>query len=193
MLWPMRAVLLVVVVAGCAIGRPPTAPDATAGRLDASELPLDAPLVFDAPQAQCTSGATCAASPLLGSVSGDTGTTMVQSSGYQSAWYQVRVSEDDSGVFGVPMKVTATLTSPADVNYDLYLYVNKGSDVVECATASTSSTSAGTSDSAHLSWGESGTFSNGSNDDRTLSIEVRYVSGTCATTKPFQLVVVGDQ
>jgi hypothetical protein len=201
MLCLMRAASLLLVVAGCATGVPSTATDAppTPGP-DGRELPtdgstfLDAPIAIDAPpQVVCTSSATCAAASQLGSVSGDTGSTMVEGSGYQSAWYQVRVSEDDSGVFGVPMNVTVNLTSPAGINYDLYAYVNTGTDVVECAAVSGSSTSAGTSDSVHLSWGETGFLSNGSNDDRTLSIEVRYVSGTCSAGKPFQLVVHGNQ
>ena len=198
----MRAVPLVVVCAasvfgGCAQAQAPTSADATPGRADASSA-FDAPgadtaVGLDASQVSCTAGATCAAAVQLGSVSGDTGAATVQGSGYQSAWYQVRISENDSDVFGVPMNVTATLTSPAGINYDLYLYLNTGSDVIECASATQSSTSTGTSDSAHLSWGESGTFSNGSNDDRTLSVEVRYVSGTCSMAKPFQLVISGNQ
>ena len=45
---------------------------------------------------------------------------------------------------------------------------------------------------AHRRGAESGTFSNGNDDGRTVSIEVRPVSGTCAASSMFQLVVYGD-
>ena len=82
----------------------------------------------------------------LGSVSGDTGNATVTGSGYESAWFKVRVTEDDSSPFATPMKLTVNLTSPPGVNFDLYLYVNSGSDVVECSTASGQSMSTGTAD-----------------------------------------------
>lgn len=160
--------------------------------LDSPKL-IDAPIMIDAPaQSVCTSSATCAGATDLGSVSGDTGNATVTGSGYQSAWYKVRVTEDDSGVFGVPMNMTAQLTSPPGTNYDVYVYVNGGSDVVECSNASASGTSTGTTDQAHVSWGESGTFSNGNDDSRTVSIEVRPVSGPCSASSTYTLVVFGD-
>jgi hypothetical protein len=90
------------------------------------------------------------------------------------------------------MNLTVNLTSPTTANFDLFLYVNTGSDVTECNTVSASSTNTGTSDQAHLSWGESGTFSNGNDDSRTVSIEVRPVSGNCSASDMFTLVVYGD-
>lgn len=155
---------------------------------------IDAPVqMIDAPmQELCTSSATCTGAMDLGTVSGDTGNASVTGSGYQSAWYKVRVTEDDSDVFGIELAMTAQLTSPPGTNYDLYLYVNTGNDVVECTTPSASGTSTGTADQAHLNWGESGTFSNGDDDTRTVSIEVRPVSGPCSASAPYQLVVFGD-
>jgi len=193
----MRACCLVALAAiGCATaGNAPSSDgppshDAPHVYLDAA---TDAPRSIDAPlQSMCTSAATCATATALGSVSGDTGNDQVQATGYQHAWFSVRVTENDSGIFGVPMNVTVQLTSPAGVNYDVYLYVNTGSDVLDCTTVSTSSTSTSTFDSAHLQWGETGTFANNSDDSRTLSIEVRPVSGTCAPGSTYKLVVLGD-
>jgi hypothetical protein len=105
----------------------------------------------------------------------------------------VRATEDDSSVFGTSMALTVQLTSPPGTNYDLFLYINTGSDTVACTNVSASSTSTGTADQAHLSWGESGTFSNGDDDGRTVSIEVRPVSGTCTPGATYQLTVIGDQ
>jgi hypothetical protein len=154
---------------------------------------VDAPIMIDAPaQSACTSTATCAAAMDLGTVSGDTGNATVTASGYQSAWYKVRVTEDDSSPFGTPMNMTVQLTSPPGTNYDVYVYLNTGSDVVECTSVAGSGTSTGTTDQAHVSWGESGTFSNGNDDGRTASIEVRPVSGPCSASATYQLVVFGD-
>ncbi|MDB4955758.1 MAG: hypothetical protein JWO36_3327 [Myxococcales bacterium] len=127
----------------------------------------------------------------LGSISGDTGGAMVTASGYQAAWFRVRVTEDDSGVFGVKLSVTTRLTSPANSNYDVFVYVNTGSDVIECTTPSGTATTTGTTDALGLSWGE-GTVANGNDDGRSVSIEVRPISGMCSAAQPWQLVVVGN-
>ena len=149
--------------------------------------PIDAPVM-----AGCASGATCQASMDLGTVSGDTGNATVMGSGYQSAWYHVRVTEDDSGVFAVAMSFTVRLTSPASAKYDVFVYLNTGSDVIECATPSGNVMTAGLVESTYILWGESGTFSNGNDDGRTVSIEVRAPSTGCSAASPWQLQVQGN-
>ena len=139
----------------------------------------------------CTSSASCAAATDLGSVSGDTGADMVTASGYQAAWYKVRVTEDDSGPLGVKLQVTAHLTSPASENYDVFLYINTGNDVIECATPSGTASTSGTTDTISVKWGE-GTFANGTDDSRTASIEIRPIGTTCSSGQPWQLTVNGD-
>ncbi len=167
-----------------------------AGSIDAPVTPIDSAKLIDAapdaPVSLCTSSATCAAAMDLGTVSGDTGADMKTASGYQSAWYRLRVTENDSSVIGVALRLTARLTSPAGTNYDLYLYVNEGSDVIECTTVRGSGNSTGTMDSVSISWGE-GTVANGVDDSRSVSIEVRPVSGPCSASQPFQLVLLGNQ
>ena len=100
--------------------------------------------------------------------------------------------EPDLMELAVEMSATIQLTSPPGTNYDVFVYLNTGSDVVECTTPRASGTSTGTTDQAHVTWGESGTFSNGNDDSRTVSIEVRPVSGPCSASAPYQLVVFGD-
>ena len=125
--------------------------------VDSPRQDIDAPPMIDAPpQDLCTSSATCAAAMDLGSVSGDDVTSSVTASGYQSAWYKVRVTEDDSSPFANDLAILAQLTSPPGTNYDVYVYVNTGSDVVECTTPTGSGTSTGTTDQARLTWGETG-------------------------------------
>jgi hypothetical protein len=191
--------LLLLASGACATaGQPSGSGPVDAQVVDSPRQDIDAPnMMTDAtsdapPQDLCTSSATCASAMDLGSVSGDTGNASVTGSGYQSAWYKVRVTEDDSDVFAVEMSATIQLTSPPGTNYDVYVYLNTGSDVVECTTPRASGTSTGTTDQAHVTWGESGTFSNGNDDSRTVSIEVRPVSGPCSASAPYQLVVFGD-
>jgi hypothetical protein len=187
---------LVSVVGACAeAGKPGGGPGGTndaSTTPDGSHSPADAAKPSDAASGVCSSNLTCQTAMDLGSVSGDTGNATVTANGYQAGWYKVRVTEDDSGVFGVEMTVTAALTSPGSSNYDVFTYINTGSDVIECNTPSGTASSSGTTDSSKLGWGETGTLSNGANDDRTLTIEVRPISGTCSSAMPWQLVVTGD-
>lgn len=167
----------------------PGGPQDAAKAIDAHVTQMDAPMQSGG----CTTTATCMAPTMtLPSVSGDTGAGTASASGYQSAWYQIRVTEDDSGVFGVSMTMTATLTSPAATNYDLYLYINTGSDVLECATPNGAATKNGTVQSQKLTWGESGTFSNGNDDSRTVVVEVRAPATGCTSGTNWQLNITGD-
>jgi hypothetical protein len=141
----------------------------------------------------CAVTNTCAGGRAIGTVSGDTGSATASGTGATSEWLTVRVTEDDSGIFGVKLRAKVTLTSPPGTNFDLYVYVNSGSDTRECTSVSAQSTQpAGTADTASLSWGE-GSVSNGSDDGRTVSIEVRNVSGTCDPSATWSVQVQGNQ
>lgn len=187
--------LLALVLVGCATAGSPSNPKPDASKPPQADAPrpIDAPVQIDAPpNATCNSGITCAQAMNIGQVDGDQNNDTKTAMGYESAWFSVRVHEGDSSVFAAPMAVTVNLTSPAGENFDLYLYMNAGTDVTECSSVSASSTNTGTTDQARLTWGESGTFSNGADDSRTLSIEVRPVSGTCSAANQYTLVVYGD-
>jgi hypothetical protein len=147
----------------------------------------------DAPSSMaCASSATCATATALANISGDTGLDMQTASGYQAAWYSVRVSENDSSPIGVPMVLDARLVSPATASYDVYVYVNKGNDVIECNTPAGTATRTGTSDELRETWGETGTFANGADDSRTVSIEIRPTGTSCSAANPWQLTLTGD-
>ncbi len=190
-LWPMFLVACASAGAGAGPGEPdpPDASlpaDAPQPPEDAPELPPDAP-----PQNLCASTATCQTAITLGQVSGDTGNIHFTTMGHQSAWFRVRVTEDDSEVFGLSMRFGATLTSPATNDYDVFVYVNAGSDVVECTTTTGTTTTNGTVNQNHAEWGE-GTISNGNDDGRTVSIEVRPIGTNCVATQPWTLDVEGN-
>jgi hypothetical protein len=95
------------------------------------------------------------------------------------------------GLGGVPLWLKSTLTSPAGANYNLYVYV-PANDTRECTTVTKSSTSTAASDSAWVEFGETGAFANGSKDDRTVTVEVRYVSGPCGVSDKWTLSVAGN-
>lgn len=143
------------------------------------------------PPPTCNAPNTCPTSVSLGSVSGDTGSDMQTTQGTTSQWFTLRVSENDSSIFANSLEMKATLVSPAGANFDLYVYV-PGSDTLECSAVSASSTTTGT-DEAGVEFGESGTFSNGNNDDRTVTVEVRHVSGTCSAGSKWTLTLFGNQ
>jgi hypothetical protein len=139
----------------------------------------------------CTAPSSCNGSTNLGSVRGDNGGDTKTAQGHTSQWFRVRVTEDDHGLQAAELRLTATLTSPPNANFDLYLYV-AGNDSLACTTVSAQSTSSGTTDSAKVKFGESGILANGSDDDRTVTVEVRHVSGTCDPTNKWSLTVKGN-
>jgi hypothetical protein len=164
------------------------------GKPDA-RLPADANGGQDAPidalANVCPSTDTCTAATMLGTVSGDTGNQKLTASGYRSAWYRVRVTEDDSSVVGVSLRVGANLTSPSGLHFDTFVYLNSGTDAVECATTVGSVSTAGNVETIHAEWGE-GTIANGSDDGRYVSIEVRPPASGCTPAQAWQLEIEGD-
>ena len=141
----------------------------------------------------CDAPADCMHAADLGQVSGDTTGPGVNATGSTSKWLAVRVTEDDQGILGVPLNVTANLTSPPGANFDLFLYMDPaGTPSTRMCTGApvASSTKASGVDTATHSWGESVTANNG-DDTRIVSIEVRHVSGACAPGATWSLTVTG--
>lgn len=140
----------------------------------------------------CTAPAPCTSATDLGAVSGDTSSSPLSAQGTGSQWFRVWVTENDNGVDGVKLRANATLTSPPGTNFDLYLY-NGSSSAHECAGVSAQSNSTGSSDAAGVSFGEGGVLANGNNDSRYVTVEVRWVSGTCASNQKWSLTFNGNQ
>lgn len=153
---------------------------------------VDAPPPIDAMVDLCPSGITCQAAPMLGSVSGDTGSDRLMTSGFQSTWIRVRVTEDYSGFAGIGLSLSATLTPPPGVQFGIFLYLNKNQDLLECVTQAGATTMNGASTTVRPVWGETSGDSNGVEDGRTVSIEIRQLSGTCAPDQMWQLQIVGN-
>jgi hypothetical protein len=136
--------------------------------------------------ATCQTSDTCATATKLGMVSGDTDSRTLTAQGNRAAWFRVRVTEDDPFSDG-SMHVLATLTPPAGEDFDVRVYVNAGTDVLECTNATGMATTSGTAKEVRASWQDV------SNDaSRDVSIEVRPLSGSCSPTASWQLVIEGN-
>ncbi len=193
---PLALAVVAAGLAGCAEAGSPqsSAPvDAPDGK------PIDAGHTLPQPDAPssmltCTTSATCMTATSLGQINGDDGGS-VTATGTQAAWYSVRANEDDSGPLADPMRVLTQLTSPsASEMFDVFVYINTGTDALECNTANGTPTTTGASESLEVDWGESGTFANGSDDSRTVSIEIRPKAGiTCSPAAMWQLSVTGGE
>jgi hypothetical protein len=156
--------------------------------LDApSETPKDAGPNCDYPN-------TCQTATDMGSIQADDGSATKTYEGTTSRWVGIRVTEDDNGPRAHTMKVMATLTVPPGTNYDLYMYMDTGSDTVTCSKLDKKSTGAGTAtESVEEQWGESGFFANGGDDSRPIRFEVRHIAGACSPTAKWKLVVAGNK
>lgn len=139
--------------------------------------------------AECSSSYTD-----LGSLSGDKGSGVKTGSGSDSQWFHVFVSEDDSSLLtSVDLRARITL-SPTKGNFDLYVYRGKAvadGGAIECSTVSNSSTNPTGADTIAMKWADNRPIG-GSDDGRTLSIEVRATDAMC-TDASWTLTVEGNK
>jgi hypothetical protein len=163
---------------------PADAPPATPGALSPEPTEETPAASENAPASACRTARD------LGAISGDTGTPSVSAQGTCSEWLRVRVTENWSGPTAGPMKLTATLISPDKEDFDVAVYVNAATDVLECSTLTEKSELPTGSDIVKSQWGEQYTFNNG-DDARTVSIEVKKKTGGCAK-QPWALLLQGN-
>lgn len=170
--------------------------DGSTGDASADAGPVDAgPPDAGAPDL-CANPTACASGASLGSVSGDTGSDFLQSTGTSSKWMLVRVTENDSSVFSrPPLRARFTLIHNPNTRFDLYLYKagNNGGGTRNCSSVSATGARGSTSNlaTASLSWDDTTGF--GGNDDSTnVMVEIRHVSGPCGAGREWQLSVDGN-
>jgi hypothetical protein len=161
----------------------------TPPRVDAAPS-VDAPpnLIDGPPVSDCMTAETCQGATSLGSVSGDDGNDKFPAMGYRAAWFRVRVTEDDHGLFGVSLRAAAKLTSPPGTEFGVFIYVNQGSDQLECSTTMGNPSTNGSIKTVRGEWGDS----RGDDDGRDMSIEIRPLSGACSPGAMWQLEVEGN-
>lgn len=144
---------------------------------------------------QCTAPNTCVGGITMTPVSGDKNADTSTQTGSTSRWLKIRVSEDDSSIVGESMKLKLTLTSPPGTNFDMRVFLAGDGSGQKCPPEGadrTTNTVAG-ADVTSIEWGEMGITSNGSDDDRTVSVEIVHVSGTCTTGQNWTLLAEGNK
>jgi hypothetical protein len=102
------------------------------------------------------------------------------------------VSEDNNGALGDKLKLKLTLTSPPGTNFDLRVYLAGDGSSQSCSGPDKTTSSTSGPDVTSIDWGE-GFVPNLSPDDRTVSIEVVHVSGTCSTAQSWTLLAEGNK
>ena len=150
--------------------------------------------MIDAPAANvCPSTQTCAAAMMLGTVSGDQPSTALTASGYQSAWFRVRVTENYNDIPGLALSLQSKLTSPAGVNFDTFVYVGANINAIECNATTGTVSNMGNVDQVRAEWGEAnGGIPNAQDDARNVSIEVRPIGTNCSPSAMWSLEVSGN-
>ena len=134
----------------------------------------------------------CATARNIGTVSGDTITPSLQTTGTCSEWLKLRATENDSSVLAVAMKLRISVTS--DANADLYVYLDPNNDTLSCDLpyAVSNGVGAGESEITSVSWGES-IVGNRSDDSRTVNILVLFPDTACSAATSWSLVVDGNR
>ena len=126
----------------------------------------------------------CADAQLMQEINGDTGSDSRVVQGTTSKWFKINVHEGYNLIGD--LSYTATLESPPGMDFDLYVYPGDAAGP-DCAGTPIHAT--GNPESASDHWSDS--F--GSQDDRYVAFEVRYISGTsCSATALWKLTVTGD-
>ena len=126
----------------------------------------------------------CDSATDLGTVSGDAGNDVKTQTGSGSEWLQLYITEDAGP--GNPLSYTATLTSPGNTKYDLYVHDGDANGIM-CNAAPIPGS--GAPEVVTEAWDDS-TFGGG-NDGRWLSLEVRYVTGADCDAE-WSLTVAGN-
>jgi len=143
--------------------------------------------------ASCQAANTCDTALVVSSVRGDTGSDTRMTSGSQSQWLSVKVS--DTTLVGTTLSVGITLTSQGGANYDLFVLQpdeRGGHNIApkDCAASPISSQNVSGADTVKLSWDDViNSASDTDGDGLVIAIEVRHVSGPCGT---WNLTIAGN-
>lgn len=143
------------------------------------------------PPVDCPNQTTCATAEVVGMVSGDESSPVINRVGTTSTWLTFQVTEDNDAVTGENLSVTITLTSPPTVDFDLYAYRGAANGPTGCNGAMESSTSSSATDLVHMSWGEGG-LANGGDDRSWIAVEIVPKAPMCDDGSQWSLEIDGD-
>jgi hypothetical protein len=119
------------------------------------------------------------------SIAGDIGSDTRNETGTTSKWFKLNVQETVNSPFTFPpLSYTATLTSPAGMNFDLYIYDGDSTGPNCMANPAKAD---GDPDAFSEKWNDTV----GSDDTKWIVLEVRYASGTDCSGS-WSLTVQGD-
>jgi len=138
----------------------------------------------------CSNALTCPMASSIGSIAGDQGADLVNTSGSEPTWVTFQVAELDEDIVGVAMSFTVTLTSPAGADFDLYVYRGVEGGVTGCGGFLEQSTGAGV-DTVSMLWGE-GLVANGLDDDVWVAVEIVAKNDMCVPPQEWTLVAEGN-
>ncbi len=143
------------------------------------------------PPPDCPNLATCNNAEVIGMVSGDEGSPMLEASGADATWLTFQVTEDNDSVLGEGLSFTATLTSPPGVDFDLFVYRGAVGGPSGCNGVMDSSRSAGANDVVHATWGEAA-VANGVDDRAWVAVEIVPKGEVCGDGSEWTLTIDGD-
>lgn len=138
----------------------------------------------------CPQEATCATATVIGAVSGDEDSEPIELSGAEPTWVTFQVTEDNDAVSGEAVSFSAFLDSPAGSDFDLFVYRGPSNGTTGCGGTAGQSTSVGSEDVVHMSWGEGG-VANGGDDRAWVAVEIRP-KADCDGVAEWTLTIVGD-
>jgi hypothetical protein len=125
----------------------------------------------------------------LGSVRGDgTGVATVSRTDYAETWYVAHITESDMGNTGGDIQANVVLTSPANVNYDLYVYCDSSCPAGTLLGSSINPSDPATPTTDTVAVGNNDT--NGTDNGFSILIEVRY--GSAAACGDFTIAINGN-
>ena len=128
---------------------------------------------------------TCAGSDTMAAISGDKDSDTRIVKGITSKWFKVMVNEAVSSIISFPqLSYTASLTTPAGMDFDLFEY---DGDASTPSCSGNPKHALGNPESVSDSWGDTLNF----DDTRWLTLEVRYVSGEMCPSDQWTLTVKG--
>ncbi len=144
----------------------------------------------------CDGGASCPSARFVGTLSGDTGDGGLSTTGTTSTWLHLRVTEDNDDFNGRPVRLRARLVAPSTGTFELRAHFDdsRNDDAgLECARLVATSSPLDGGALLDLAWGDPpDATANGADDGRTVALEVRSVSGTCAAGASWRLDLRGN-
>jgi hypothetical protein len=127
----------------------------------------------------------CSGSETMSAIAGDKGNDTRIVKGTTSKWFKVQVNEAVSSIISFPqLSYTATLATPAGMDFDLFEYDGTTSTP---SCAGNPKHAQGNPESVSDVWGDT----LNSDDTRWITLEVRYISGEVCPANQWMLTVQG--